>query len=80
MRYLTKDYVEGEILETISLMQLNKETVPTLQTIQIEDLAERFLFDWNEVGDYEADLGRTLLEFLREEFIYNRINYTFKDE
>ena len=80
MRYLTKDYVEGEILETISLMQLNKETIPTLQTIQIEDLADRFIFDWNEVGDYEVDFGRTLLEFLREEFIYNRINYTFKDE
>ena len=80
MRYLTKDYVEGEILETISLMQLNKEIIPTLQTIQIEDLADRFLFSWKEVGDYEADLGRTLLEFLRDEFIYNKINYTFKDE
>lgn len=80
MRYLTKDYVEGEILETISLMQLNKEIIPTLQTIQIEDLADRFIFSWKEVGDYEADLGRTLLEFLRDEFIYNKINYTFKDE
>ena len=77
MRYLTKDYVEGEILETISLMQLNKEIIPTLQTIQIEDLADRFIFSWKEVGDYEADLGRTLLEFLRDEFIYNKINYTF---
>ena len=80
MRYLTKDYVEGEILETISLMQLNKEIIPTLQTIQIEDLAYRFIVSWKEVGDYEADLGRTLLEFLRDEFIYNKINYTFKDE
>ena len=40
MRYLTKDYVTGEILDTISLMQLNKESVPNLQTIQIEDIAE----------------------------------------
>ena len=77
MRYLTKDYVTGEILDTISLMQLNKESVPNLQTIQIEDLADRFIFSWKEVGDYEADLGRTLLEFLRDEFIYNKINYTF---
>jgi hypothetical protein len=77
MRYLTKDYVTGEILDTISLMQLNKESVPNLQTIQIEDIAERFIFDWKEVGDYEADFGRTLLEFLRNEFIYNKINYTF---
>lgn len=77
MRYLTKDYVQSEILNTISLMQLNKESVPNLQTIQIEDIAERFIFDWNEVGDYEADFGRTLLEFLRNEFIYNKINYTY---
>jgi hypothetical protein len=77
MRYLTKDYVTGEILDTISLMQLNKESVPNLQTIQIEDIAERFIFDWKEVGDYEADFGRTLLEFLRNEFIYNKINYTY---
>jgi len=77
MRYLTKDYVTGEILDTISLMQLNKESVPNLQTIQIEDIAERFIFDWKEIGDYEADFGRTLLEFLRNEFIYNKINYTF---
>ena len=77
MRYLSKDYVQSEILNTISLMQLNKESVPNLQTIQIEDIAERFIFDWNEVGDYEADFGRTLLEFLRNEFIYNKINYTY---
>lgn len=77
MRYLTKDYVTGEILDTISLMQLNKESVPNLQTIQIEDIAERFIFNWKEIGDYESDFGRTLLEFLRNEFIYNKINYTF---
>ena len=77
---LNVEYVTQEILDTISLMQLNNENVPILDNIQIDDLASRFLFEWREVGDYEADLGRTLLEFLREEFYHNKINYTFKDE
>ena len=77
MRNLSNDYVVGEIIQTISLMQQNKESIPILENIQIENLAERFVFQWNEVGDYEADFDRTLLEFLRDEFIYNKINYTF---
>ena len=77
MRYLTNDFVQGEIINTISLMQQNKESVPILENIQIDNIAERFVFQWKEVGDYEADFDRTLLEFLRDEFIYNKINYTF---
>ena len=77
MRYITEDYVIGEMLYTISLMQQNKENIPILERTQIENLAERFVFQWKEVGDYEADFERTLLEFLRDEFIYNKINYTF---
>ena len=75
MRGLSKDYVTQEILDTVSLMQMNKENVPILENTQIEDIADRFLFNWNEVGDYEADFSRTLLEFLRDEFIINKINY-----
>ena len=74
---LNKDYVVSEILDTVSLMQLNKENVPVLENTQIEDIAERYLFEWNEVGDYEADFSRGLLEFLREEFDLNKINYKF---
>lgn len=74
------EYITQEIIDTIGLMQLNYENVPILDNIQIDDLATRFLFEWNEVGDHEADVSRTLLEFLREEFHYNKINYTFKDE
>lgn len=77
MRYLTTEYVTQEILDTISLMQLNNEKVPVLDNIQIDDLATRFLFEWNEVGDYEANLERSLLEYLREEFTTNGINYQF---
>lgn len=75
MRNLTKDYVISEILDTVSLMQLNKENLPILENTQIEEIADRFLFNWNEVGDYEADFSRTLLEFLRDEFVINKINY-----
>tara|TARA_B100002019_G_C21109940_1_gene517895 strand:- start:142 stop:384 length:243 start_codon:yes stop_codon:yes gene_type:complete len=74
---LNKDYVVSEILDTVSLMQLNKENVPVLENTQIEDIAERYLFEWNEVGDYEADFSRGLLEYLREEFDLNKINYKF---
>ena len=75
MRGLSKDYVTQEILDTVSLMQMNKENVPILENTQIEDIADRFLFNWNEVGDYEADFSRTLLEFMRDEFVINKINY-----
>ena len=74
---LNKDYVVSEILDTVSLMQLNKENFPVLENTQIEDIAERYLFEWNEVGDYEADFSRGLLEYLREEFDLNKINYKF---
>lgn len=77
MRYMTVEYVTGEIQDTISLMQLNNENVPILDYLQIDDLATRFLFEWTEVGDYEANLERTILEFLRDEFTTNKINYQF---
>ena len=77
MRYMTVEYVTGEIQDTISLMQLNNENVPILDYLQIDDLATRFLYEWTEVGDYEANLERTILEFLRDEFTINKINYQF---
>ena len=72
MRNLTTDYVISEILDTVSLMQLNKEDVPIIENTQIDEIADRFLFEWNEVGDYEADFSRTLLEYLRDEFVINK--------
>jgi len=52
MKYMTVEYVTGEIQDTISLMQLNNENVPILDNLQIDDLASRFLYEWTEVGDY----------------------------
>jgi hypothetical protein len=74
---MTVESITEEIQDTISLMQLNNENVPILDYLQIDDLASRFLYEWTEVGDYEADLERTILEFLRDEFTINKINYQF---
>ena len=71
MRYLSKDYFQSEILDTISLMQLNNETVPVIDHIIIEQIVEAFIFSWNEIGDDEANFEQCLLEHLREEFKYN---------
>jgi len=69
MRYLSKDYVIGEIVDTIGLMQLNNEQVPDLDHMSIETLAEDFIFEWKEVGDYEADFSQTLRQFLTYQFV-----------
>lgn len=62
------EYITQEILDTIGLMQLNGEHVPILTAVEIDDLATRFLYEWREIGEYEEDVERTLLYFLREEF------------
>lgn len=69
MNYITKDYVIGEIVDTIGLMQLNNEQVPDLDHMSIETLAEDFIFEWKEVGDYDVDLSQTLRQFLTYQFV-----------
>ena len=71
MKYLTQEYVAGEIVDTISLMQLNNEFVPELDSQLIEEMAESFLFHWQECCDQESNFESTLLDFLRYEFEYN---------
>ena len=68
MKYLSKEYVEQEILDTVALMQLNNENVPELSGDKIQSLAEDFIFEWKEVGDYEANFDQTLRQFLTYEF------------
>ena len=74
---MTVEYIIQEILDTISLMQLNNENVPILDNIQIDDIATRFLFEWNEIGDPEVNFERSILDYLRDEFTINKINYQF---
>ena len=70
MRYLTQDYVTSEVLDTISLMQLNNESIPVLDNTEIEQIAGNILFTWNEIGDPEVNFA----ELVREE-----INIYIKD-
>ena len=55
MKHLTQDYVISEVLDTISLMQLNNESIPVLDSSEIEQIAGNILFTWNEIGDSGAD-------------------------
>ena len=73
MRYISKDYVMQEIIDTAHLMQLNNETVPELDSSYMDQLISAFLFDWNEIGDPYGDWEGSLREFLREEFKNNTI-------
>lgn len=68
--YMNKNYVVSEVLDTISLMQLNKEELPELSNIEIETIAENILFSWNELGDREANF---------EELVREEINIYIKD-
>jgi hypothetical protein len=54
-------------------MQLNNEKVPVLDGTCIEEIAESFLFSWNELGDPEANFDEFMREHLRIEFKYNYV-------
>ena len=71
MKHLTVDYVTGEIIDTVALMQLNGETIPVLDSQNILEIAEAFIFEWNEIGDPEMNFEEFLLQHLRTEFKYN---------
>lgn len=70
MRYLSQDYVTSEVLDTISLMQMNNEIIPVLDNTEIEQIAGNILFTWTEIGDPEANF---------EELVREEINIYIKD-
>ena len=51
MRYLNKDYVMQEIIDTTHMMQLNNEVTLELEPTYVDMLIEWFLRDWKELGD-----------------------------
>jgi len=57
---ITKGYIVQEILDLISLKQLNNEKLPELSGDRIEAIAESIIFDWNELGDREANLDECI--------------------
>ena len=55
MNYLNKDYVVQEVLDIIRLQQESGISIPELSNDKIEALAESILFEWNEIGDPDAN-------------------------
>jgi hypothetical protein len=49
-------------------MQLNNETIPELSSDEISNIASDFIYEWGEVGDFDADVSHTLLTFMRYRF------------
>lgn len=68
MNILPKSYIIDEIQDTMCMMKLNNEEVPELTKSEIDRLADDFIFEWNEVGDFDADIERTLRQFLTYHF------------
>lgn len=53
---INKDYLVGELLELIAHEQLSGIEFPEMPGERIEAIAESILWEWNELGDPEADL------------------------
>jgi len=70
MRILSKDYVVQEVLDTIALKQLNKEYIPELSGDRIEAIADSIIFDWNELGDPEANFAEMVKWNLEQHIIH----------
>lgn len=68
MRFLNSDYVVQEVINTANMMQLNNETIPELSSDEISNIASDFIYEWGEVGDFDADVSYTLLTFMRYRF------------
>jgi hypothetical protein len=56
MKYLNKDYVVQEILDIIRLQQESGISIPELSSDRIGQIADSILFEWNEIGDPDANL------------------------
>ena len=55
-----KDDVVQEILDCISLKQLNGEIIPSLSNDRIDSIADSIIFEWQELGDPEADFSEAV--------------------
>lgn len=63
---LSKDDVVQEILDCISLKQLNGEIIPPLSNDRIDSIADSIIFEWQELGDPEADFSEAVKWNLEE--------------
>ena len=70
MRTLNKEYVVQEVIDTIALKQLNNEDIPELSGDRIDAIADSIVFDWNELGDTEADFAEIVKWNLDQNIIH----------
>ena len=60
MRYINQDYVVQELLGMISTQQQQGRVFPELSNDRILEIADSFLFEWNELGDPDANFEAML--------------------
>lgn len=60
MRYINQDYVVQELLGMISTQQQQGRVFPELSNDRILAIADSFLFEWNELGDPDANFEAML--------------------
>ena len=64
MNYLTKSYIIDEISKKIPQMKHGGNPLNLISDSNINLIADDFLREWDNVGDYEADLDYTLELFI----------------
>ena len=60
MSYMNQDYVVQELLDLIKVQQLEGRVFPELSNDRILSIADSFLFEWNELGDPDANFEAML--------------------
>ena len=66
---LDKDYIEQTILEIIANLQMGGSfEIPALDGEDISNIAEDFIYEWGQTGDFSADLEETLTTFIQYRF------------
>ena len=57
---MNQDYVVQELLDLIKVQQLEGRVFPELSNDRILAIADSFLFEWNELGDPDANFEAML--------------------
>ena len=57
---MNQDYVVQELLGMISTQQQQGRVFPELSNDRILEIADSFLFEWNELGDPDANFEAML--------------------
>ena len=57
---MNQDYVVQELLGMISIQQQQGRVFPELSNDRILSIADSFLFEWNELGDPDANFEAML--------------------